>query len=257
MDRSQWRRSIEFVDPRTTPFVAMRSRGELPHLYKEGGSYFVTFRLRDAVVPGKSCGAGVPPASDYRAGVPPAPKKKGAGGTPAPQGAATSSPQLLAREVAVINEPPLRMGECTLARPEIATVVEDTLLFFHAQRHILVAWCVMPNHVHAVFTVLAQSEASDILHSWKSYTAHKINRILGTHGTLWERESFDHLIRSFDDFEYFIRYVENNPVTAGFVRFPHEWRFSSAYSHCGAGVPPAPAHGSAGGTPAPQWDRRG
>ena len=56
---SHWTRPrIDFVDPRTLPFVEMRSRGELPHLYKEGGSYFVTFRLWDAVkCHSDSCGA--------------------------------------------------------------------------------------------------------------------------------------------------------------------------------------------------------
>jgi hypothetical protein len=42
--------NLEFVDPRKTPFSELRSRGELPHLAKEGGTYFVTFRLADAVV---------------------------------------------------------------------------------------------------------------------------------------------------------------------------------------------------------------
>ncbi|HEY3244903.1 MAG TPA: hypothetical protein VGM03_16300, partial [Phycisphaerae bacterium] len=40
---------IDFLDPRTTPFAPLRGRGELPHLYKEGATYFVTFCLYDAV----------------------------------------------------------------------------------------------------------------------------------------------------------------------------------------------------------------
>lgn len=36
---------FEFVDPRTTPFAEPRSRGELSRRHKEGGSYFITFRL--------------------------------------------------------------------------------------------------------------------------------------------------------------------------------------------------------------------
>jgi REP element-mobilizing transposase RayT len=162
-----------------------------------------------------------------------------------------------------MNEPPLKLGACALARPEVAIIVEDALLFFHEQRYILVAWCVMPNHVHAAFTVLAGNDAPDILHSWKSYTAHKANRSLRRHGTFWERESFDHLIRSLADFEYFVHYVENNPVAAGLAGSPQDWRFSSAYSACGGGVPPAPPDRtlappdwSAGGTPAPQTDGR-
>ena len=39
-----------FVNPRELPFAPIRSRGELPHLFKEGGIYFVTFGLFDAVI---------------------------------------------------------------------------------------------------------------------------------------------------------------------------------------------------------------
>ncbi len=86
----------------------------------------------------------------------------------------------------------------------------------------------MPNHVHVIFTPWQSYEPSDILHSWKSYTAHKINQLLQRQGTLWERESFDHLIRSLDYFEYFINYVENNPVAAGLCAKAENWLWSSA-----------------------------
>jgi len=42
--------SLQFVEPRETAFSFARTRGELPHLHKDGGTYFVTFRLADAVV---------------------------------------------------------------------------------------------------------------------------------------------------------------------------------------------------------------
>jgi len=41
---------LQFVEPRETVFSFARTRGELPHLHKDGGTYFVTFRLADAVV---------------------------------------------------------------------------------------------------------------------------------------------------------------------------------------------------------------
>ena len=99
---------------------------------------------------------------------------------------------------------------------------------FDGQRYELAAWCVMPNHAHAVFTPLAVFDPSEILHSWKSYTAHRVNALVKRTGALWERESFDHLIRSVDDFEGFIRYVEDNPVVAGLCEKPEDWPWSSA-----------------------------
>ncbi len=261
-------REFEFIDPRTTPPAPIRCRGELPHLYKEEGSYFVTFRLYDAVVPGglPPCGAGVPPArKGSNAGVPPARKGSNAGETPAPQHARK---KMTAAEIAALSEPPLRLGACDLARPEIAMLVQQALRHFDADRYLLAAWCVMPNHTHAVFTPLPGHLPDDILHSWKSYTAHKANKLLGRKGTFWERESFDHLIRSIEEFEHFIRYVEDNPVAAGLCQLPSQWPYSSAFFRqeatrekdpaggtpapqstmpCGASVPPAPKGTNAGG----------
>jgi REP element-mobilizing transposase RayT len=188
---------VEFVDPRSTPFVPIQSRGELPHLCKEGGSYFVTFRLWDAVIPNATH----------------VDKKK--------------LHKMSAAEIAAATEPPLRLGSCVLARPEAASIVQDAIRHFHGQRYLLSAWCVMLNHVHVVVTPMSGYEPSSIFHSWKSFTAHRINHLLGSRGTFWERECFDHLIRSMDQFEGFIDYVEQNPVVAGLCRDAADWPFSS------------------------------
>jgi REP element-mobilizing transposase RayT len=188
---------FEFTDPRKTPFVEMRTRGELPHLYKENGSYFVTFRLFDAIDPSWS-----------------SLKNK-------------DIHRLAATEIASLTEPPLKLGSCSLSRPEIAEIVQNALRHFHDRRYFLSAWCVMPNHVHAVFTPFAGFNPEKILHSWKSYTAHEANRIMGIQGAFWERESFDHLIRNLESFEGFISYIENNPVAAGFCQTPQDWPYSS------------------------------
>ncbi len=131
---------------------------------------------------------------------------------------------LIARE----TEPPLRLGSCVLARPEVAELIQHALRHFHGQRYYLSAWCVMPNHVHAVVTPNDGWELSVILHSWKSFTAHRANKVLKRRGTFWERESFDHLIRTFEHFEAFIHYIENNPVEAHLCQAPEDWAWSSA-----------------------------
>ena len=113
-------------------------------------------------------------------------------------------------------------------RPELARVVENTLRYFQAERYALSAWCVMPNHIHAVVTPLESHTLSSIIQSWKSFSAHQINRILERERAVWQRESFDHLVRDEASFERFVMYTENNPVAAGLARRPEEWRFSSA-----------------------------
>ena len=56
----------------------------------------------------------------------------------------------------------------------------------------------------------------------------RYNRWLNRSGTLWERESFDHLIRSIEHYEADIEYLDNNPVVAGLCEGPEDWRFRSA-----------------------------
>lgn len=197
---------MRFVDPRKLPFVPLKSRGELPHLRKPGGFYFVTFRLADAVV-----------LSDHRTAA-----RAGANGLR--DGSADVDPA----ELLADYEPPLTMGSCALKDARIANAVQGALLFFEGQRYHLLAWCVMPNHVHGILAPSRGHCLSDILHSWKSFTAKQANRLRSRNGPFWERESFDHLIRSPQGVDRFVRYVEDNPVVAGLCADAREWPYSSA-----------------------------
>ena len=49
---------------------------------------------------------------------------------------------------------------------------------------------------HVLVVPVAGIDLSEILHSWKSFTANAINRALGRKGVLWQDESHDHLVRS-------------------------------------------------------------
>jgi len=63
------------------------------------------------------------------------------------------------------------LGTCWLRRPEIASLVEGALLHFDGERYRLLAWCLMPNHVHVVIEMLDGLSLSQIVGSWKSFTA--------------------------------------------------------------------------------------
>src|SRR5438094_551307 len=69
-------------------------------------------------------------------------------------------------------------GQCWLRDERIAELVRDALRHFDNERYALAAWCVMPNHVHAIIRPLGEHRLEDILHSWKSFTATKANEIL-------------------------------------------------------------------------------
>lgn len=121
-------------------------------------------------------------------------------------------------------------GSGLLEKPEIAQIVQDAICFKRMERHLLHAWCVIRNHVHVVLTPLSPHELNEIMHSIKSFSSLKINKLLSRKGALWERESFDHLIRSVDQFEAICSCTVENPVKAGLCATPEEWRFSSAHT---------------------------
>jgi len=120
-------------------------------------------------------------------------------------------------------------GACWLRDPRIAPLVEEALLHFDGQRYRLIAWCVMPNHVHALVETREEWPLTGIVHSWKSFTAHRANSILKRSGDFWLREYFDRFIRDERPFANAVGYIEMNPVQAGLVARAEEWRGSSAW----------------------------
>jgi len=106
-------------------------------------------------------------------------------------------------------------GECHLAKKEIAAVVLAAFRHFDGNRYDLHACCIMPNHVHVLFTPKEGHAIVDILHSWKSFSANQANQILGRSGAFWQPESYDHLIRDGGDYHAQLNYLRQNPASAG------------------------------------------
>jgi len=134
-------------------------------------------------------------------------------------------------------------GEALLGDPRVASVVQDALLHFDGQRYRLHAWVIMPNHVHVLFTPAGGRRLSDIIHSWKSFTAKEINRALGREGGLWQPDYFDRFIRDQRHFDAEVAYIHANPVKAGLCETEADWPFGSASYFGSAGVPPASSSG--------------
>jgi putative DNA methylase len=120
-------------------------------------------------------------------------------------------------------------GECFLRDDRVAEIVEDALLFFDGKRYALHAWCVMPNHVHTMFTPETGIKMGQIVHSWKSFTANKCNEILNRTGKFWDHDPFDRYIRNDRHYRNALAYIENNPVKAGLCEKPEAWRWISAW----------------------------
>ncbi|GIK33384.1 MAG: hypothetical protein HND43_10275 [Armatimonadetes bacterium] len=127
-------------------------------------------------------------------------------------------------------------GSCYMKQPAFADIVAEAIRHFDGDRYRLHAWAVMPNHVHAVVEPLPQNELAKILHSWKSFTAHEINKVLGREGEVWQKESYDHIVRNEGSYAKVVQYVLDNPVKAGLKN----WKWSG--SGGGSGVPPDSEH---------------
>jgi REP element-mobilizing transposase RayT len=119
-------------------------------------------------------------------------------------------------------------GSCILKYPENASIVRAALEYFDGARYRLLAWVVMPNHVHTMVEQIAGNRLGDIVHSWKSYSANAINACAATKGPVWSPDYFDRYVRDGRHCERAIRYIEDNPVKAGLVAQAADWPFSSA-----------------------------
>jgi putative DNA methylase len=135
-----------------------------------------------------------------------------------------------------------------LSHPPIAAQVRSSLYYLHAKKYYLLAYTILPNHVHILCQpreIIAppaepeqwepgerddcHSPLSSIMHSLKSYTAHKANTILGRQGEFWQHESYDHWVRDEDELERIVQYIDGNAVAAQLAPYPHHWFFCSAH----------------------------
>ncbi len=109
-------------------------------------------------------------------------------------------------------------GSCVLRRPDCRKIVEDAVRFFEGQRYHVDELVVAANHVHVLVQPLPGYKLEDILHSWKSFTANKINKLLGRSGTFWQKESYDHLVRNDAARERMRQYMRRHEVEAASSR---------------------------------------
>ncbi len=118
-------------------------------------------------------------------------------------------------------------GACWLNHPEIAALVRDALRYFDGDRYHLHGWVIMPNHVHVLVTLRDDYSLSGVVHSWKSYTAQRANKIRGRNGAFWYVDYFDRFMRDEKHFATTLDYIHWNPVKAGLCAEPGDWRWSS------------------------------
>ena len=123
-------------------------------------------------------------------------------------------------------------GCCILRQPVCAEAVLENWRHFDETHYRLHAWVVMPNHVHVLIAPLAGAVISEIVQSWKSYTAKKIlsHCAPGTFAQnhVWQPDYYDRFMRSEHHYASTVDYIHQNPVEAGLVARAEDWPWSSA-----------------------------
>ena len=115
-----------------------------------------------------------------------------------------------------------------LRQPEIARLVVASIHKGVELGHYdLYADAVMSNHVHLL--IHPKIHPSRLLKSLKGASARQVNQLLGRTGEpFWQKESYDHWVRSDSELQRIRAYIENNPVKAGLAGAVEEYPWSSA-----------------------------
>ena len=115
--------------------------------------------------------------------------------------------------------------------PESARrIVIEALMHDHTKRYDLFLGVVMPDHVHVLLCPRQKApdiwfDLGEIMKGIKGTSARRINKLMGTKGSIWVEENHDRMIRSEDEFAEKWQYMEHNPVKAGLVGDPREYEF--------------------------------
>lgn len=115
-----------------------------------------------------------------------------------------------------------------LATPEFHSIFEEVWVNLEALHGWTVGpFVIMPDHVHFLCRGGRENATplSTFIGKWKEWTAKYANRRLRSPTPLWQREFFDHLLRSSDSPGKTADYFWYNPVRAGIVEEPEDWPY--------------------------------
>jgi REP element-mobilizing transposase RayT len=128
-------------------------------------------------------------------------------------------------------------GPRWLQTDKIADIVAKEIHNLNGNRYQLMAYCIMPNHVHLLIESVvvevakhqgksARYPVTETLRLLKGRTARYCNLELSHSGRFWQHESYDHVVRDEQELERTILYILNNPIKAGLVNEWKNWPFT-------------------------------
>ncbi len=110
-------------------------------------------------------------------------------------------------------------------------IVYDSLLNFDKMRYRMISFVIMTDHCHAILHPLPKKDGafwdiSHIIGSIKKFTSRKINEIEHCEGDhLWQKESYDRIIREDKEMEKFLEYIDYNAIKAGMSDEPQKYKW--------------------------------
>ena len=125
-----------------------------------------------------------------------------------------------------------KSGPRWLEQQGLACIIADKIQALSVERYQVLAYCIMPNHVHLLIIPIHMEKAehhgksaayplTEILRLLKGSTARECNLKLKRTGHFWQQESYDRYVRNEKELERIIHYIITNPVKAGLVK---DWK---------------------------------
>lgn len=106
-------------------------------------------------------------------------------------------------------------GSCALRDPAVRQLVEQAITKFDGVRLHLDAVVIMPNHVHLLVKPNDDENVFKLIGGMKGYSARVCNALLGrTKQTFWMEDSYNRIVRDYDELRAFREYIRRNPEEA-------------------------------------------
>jgi REP element-mobilizing transposase RayT len=139
-------------------------------------------------------------------------------------------------------------GPCWLAERRVAEMVQREIHNLHPQIYHLIAYCIMPNHVHLLIDLQDipdpqplrpgqhYTPLSHAMRLLKGRTGYLGCQMVGGSGAFWQHESYDHVVRDERELMRIVKYILDNPVRAGLAANWQEYPFLFVDEVCRANL---------------------
>src|SRR3989339_516196 len=106
-----------------------------------------------------------------------------------------------------------------LCHDDVAKLIFESVEFRQEKKDWFVyLWLLMHDHMHVLVSLPVDKSMKQVIAKWKEYVAKRT-------GIRWQRDFFDHRLRSGESYVEKAAYIRMNPVRAGLVERPEDWKY--------------------------------